>query len=157
MFYKIGFFVLLIVVLAMVFMFFKANPMNHQGAQSWIDLYSTDAAATVKFLEDNFGIKVVKNTDSIPGIDYTVIKAGGQMWPFAGVMQITDEFKGMGLVPKATIYLTVKDYEKIHKQLVANSATPVMHHIVGAGMKFGIYIIPGGLDIGVVQYSSKFK
>ena len=157
MFYKIGFYALLVVVALMVFVFIKANPMLNQGASSWIDLYSNDAAATVKFLQDNFGIKTVTNTQTIDGVDYTVIKADGQLWPFAGVMQIAKKFKDMGLSPKATIYLTVKDYEKIHAQLVEAGSKPVMDHIVGAGMKFGIYIIPGGLDIGVVQYDSKFK
>ena len=155
MFYKVGFYVLLILLLGMILFFMSMNPMKTEGAASWIDLYSNDSAATIKFLKDNFGIEVVNTSKSLVNTDYSVIKANKYPFPFAGVMQIPKD--NTELLPHASIYLTVKDYDKMHERLVKAGAKPVLDHKVAGGMKFGIYIIPGGLDIGIAQWGTEFK
>lgn len=134
-----------------LYVIISKNPMKLQGEKSWVDLYSSDSDATVKFLNENLGIKVVA-TSNEGGMDYRVIKSESGMFPYAGVMQISEEYKKQGLVPHATIYLTVKDYDKMHKQFLEKGAKAVIENKVIENMKFGIYVIPGGLDIGIIQY-----
>lgn len=155
-FFKIGFFVSLLLNIAAVVFFFMNNPMAIEGQHSWMDLYTNNANATTKFLDDNFGIKVT-DAKKEGDFDYRLIKAEKALWPFAGVMQISESMKKSGMKPRATIYLTTKDYDKKHEQLVKNGAKAVLSHKQVENMKFGIYIIPGGLDIGVVQYNVKKK
>lgn len=57
MFYKIGFYILLVLLIGCIALFLKTNPMKTTGALSWIDIYSNNPAATVEFLNDNLGIK----------------------------------------------------------------------------------------------------
>jgi predicted enzyme related to lactoylglutathione lyase len=154
MFYKIGFYVLSILLIGMMWIFQVANPMKNAGAASWIDLYSDEPEATVRFLSENLNIKVASTSESAVGGGYTVIKANGQIWPFAGVMK-TPAGVGAGakkVAPHATIYITVKDYAETAKRIMAAGAKPVLENKEAGGMKFGIYIIPGGLDIGIAQY-----
>ncbi|MCL2748668.1 MAG: hypothetical protein FWE50_01190 [Alphaproteobacteria bacterium] len=157
MFYKIGFFVLLAIVIAGVFVFIRSNPMKNEGAASWTEFYSNAPEETMKFLSDNFGIKSEKFADGAEnnGMDYFSLKAKGQFWPFAGVMDNT-KLPVEGKVPPHTmVYLTVKDYDATHAKIVAAGAKPLLESQYAAGMKFGIYEIPGGLTIGVAQYGVK--
>lgn len=128
------------------------NPMKIQGDKSWTDLYTNDIDATYKFLNENLGIQVVKIPDNGKGIDYRVIKAKGGMFPYAGLMQIDKEHKQQGLKPHAAIYITVDDYDAMHKKFIEQGAKPELENIQVNNMKFGFYVIPGGLDIGIVQY-----
>ena len=150
MFWKIGFFVELALIVAMVWVFLKANPMKNVGAASWIDIYSKDPAATIQFLEATFGTTVMASRKAVTeeDIDYKVLKAKGQMWPFAGIMALPDK----DVPPHAMMYLTVKDYAAAHKAMVDNGASVVMADKYAAGMKFGIYVIPGGVDIGIAEW-----
>ena len=134
-----------------LYMILAKNPMNVQGDKSWVDLYSSDAGATVKFLNENLGIKVVSEYN-YNGMDYRIIKAKDGIFPYAGVMQICDKLKKQGLTPHATIYLTVKNYEEIHKKFIEQGAKPILEKTKVKDMIFGIYIIPGGLDVGIIQY-----
>lgn len=144
----------LLLNIAFAFLIFTKDPMKLQGEKSWVDLYSDDADATIKFLSDNLGIKLVSASKET-GIDYRVIKSEKGLFPYAGVMQIDENFKKKGLVPHATIYLTVKNYDEMSKQFTENGAKPVMENMVVDNMKFGIFVIPGGLDVGIIQYNFK--
>jgi len=156
MFYKIGFFVLLVIVILGAWVFMRANPMKNQGAAGWTEFYSTAPAATAKFLADNFGIKNEKRKPGASdGIDYTVLKAAGQLWPFAGMMAPPMLPDGTKVGPHTIVYLTVKDYDAMHGKITAAGAKPLVANQVASGMKFGVYVIPGGLEIGIAQYGVK--
>lgn len=131
------------------------NPMKIQGDKSWTDLYTDDIDATYKFLNDNLDIQVVKIPENKKGIDYRVIKAKSGIFPYAGLMQIDEKRKNEGLKPHAAIYITVDDYDEMHKKFIEQGAKPQATNLQVHNMKFGIYVIPGGLDIGIVQYIRK--
>lgn len=137
-----------------LYIVFAKNPMVVQGDKSWTDMYTNDIDATDKFLNETLGIKVVKTTKE-DDLDYRIIKAKGGLFPFAGLMQICDEWKKKGLEPHSTEYFTVKDYDKMSEQFLKNGAKVLVDGIVTEGMKFGIFLIPGGIDIGIVQYGVK--
>ncbi|MDR2933935.1 MAG: hypothetical protein LBU68_01480 [Rickettsiales bacterium] len=152
MFYKIGFYVLLVILAAFVWLFVNSNPMMNEGASSWIDLYSDNPKATIGFLDRNFGIKVASIDKSGIGTDYHVVKAKGQLWPFAGIMETPIGPDGKKIMPSTMIYLTVKDYAAMDAKIVADGAIPLMQNNKAKGMIFGIYKIPGGFEIAIVQY-----
>lgn len=128
------------------------NPMKVQGDKSWTDLYTNDIDATFKFLNENLGVQVVKVPENPNGEDYRVLKAKGGIFPYAGLMQISEEHKKEGLKPHAAIYITVDNYDEMHKKFIEQGAKPQLENYQVNNMKFGIYVIPGGLDIGIVQY-----
>lgn len=128
------------------------NPMKVQGDKSWTDLYTYDIDATYKFLNENLGIQTFKTPENGKGIDYKVIKANGGIFPYAGLMQIDEEHKKEGLKPHAAIYITVDNYDEMHKKFIEQGAKALLENYTVNNMKFGIYVIPGGLDIGIVQY-----
>jgi len=156
MFYKIGFFVLLAIVIAGTFVFIRSNPMKNEGAASWTEFYSNAPAETMKFLADNFGITSEKFAEAEEnGMDYFSLKAKGQFWPFAGVMDVTKLPVEAKVPPHTMVYLTVRDYDATHTKIIADGAVAMLDNHYAAGMKFGIYKIPGGLTIGVAQYGVK--
>lgn len=134
------------------YIIFAKNPMKVQGDKSWTDLYTNDIDATLKFLSDNLDIQVTKTPDNGMGIDYRVLKAKNGIFPYAGLMQISEEHKNEGLKPHAAIYITVDDYDKMDKKFIEQGAKPQLQNLKVNNMIFGIYVIPGGLDIGIVQY-----
>lgn len=154
MFYKIGFWVLTGIVLACIGLFLKTNPMKNTGAMSWIDIYSDAPAETIGFLNENFGIHVTKSSVTPTGQTYNVIKAKGQLWPFAGIMENPIQADGVKAPAGTTIYLTVKDYDAAHEKAIASGAIPHATHMKVEGMYFGFYMIPGGVGIGIVQYEN---
>ena len=155
MFYKIGFYVLLAIVLACGFMFMRTNPMKLQGAMSWAEMYSTDPTATLTFLNQNFGIRVTQSKDMGDGMIYNVIKTPGALWPFAGVMGLPKMADGQPVGPQSMIYLTVTDYDAAHAKMIESGATAHAVGQIAEGMKFGVYTIPGGVTIGIAQYGVK--
>lgn len=128
------------------------NPMKVQGDKSWTDLYTDDIDATYKFFNENLDVQVMNCPDNHKNIDYRVIKAKNGIFPYAGLMQISEEHKKEGLRPHATIYITVDNYDEMHKKFIEQGAKPQLENFTVNNMKFGIYVIPGGLDIGIVQY-----
>ena len=158
MFYKIGFFVLLVLLILAGWVFMRSNPMKNEGAAGWTEFYSGAPAETMKFLSDNFGIKSEKFAESTEnGMDYHSLKAAGQFWPFAGIMDVNKLPVEAKVPPHTMVYLTVKDYDATHAKIIADGAKPMLANHYAAGMKFGIYEIPGGLTIGVAQYGVKNK
>ncbi len=139
---------------ATAYIIFAKNPMMVQGDKSWVDMYTNDANATEKFLNENLGIKVVKNVND-NGMDYRIIQAKDGMFPYAGVMQICDKMKKQNIQPHSTVYFTVKNYDEMSKQFKANGAKVLLDGQVTQGMKFGFFIIPGGVEVGIVQYGVK--
>jgi predicted enzyme related to lactoylglutathione lyase len=152
MFFKIGFFVLLFLVILMVWVFMRSNPMTNQGANGWTEFYSSNPTKTIKFLGDTFGIKSQAGKDTPTGMDYKVLKAPKQLWPFAGIMDIPNLPNGKKADQKTMVYLTVKNYDEAHKKMLKNGAKAYIDHQSAGGMKFGIYEIPGGVAIGIAQY-----
>jgi predicted enzyme related to lactoylglutathione lyase len=153
MFWKIGFFVLFALLVAAVWIFMKSNPMKNEGASFWVDIYSAAPTETVDFLGRVFGIQQVKSQDlAQEGMDYKVIRANGQMWPFAGVTGLPTDDTGMTAVPGTMIYLTVKDHDASSKKMIENGAKMTFGPKIVDGMAFSIYEIPGGLYIGIAQY-----
>lgn len=154
MFYIIGFYILLLIVICFIVLFLKLNPTKIAGQVSWADIYSNNAVLTSEFLNKTLGIKSEK-TENTDGVDYTIIKAKKAIFPSAGIMQITDEFKNKGLTPHSTLYFTVDNYEKAEQKMIENGAKILVPVIVKKGMKFGYFLIPGNLDIAIVQYGVK--
>ncbi|MDR2870340.1 MAG: hypothetical protein LBV04_07820 [Deferribacteraceae bacterium] len=157
MFFKIGFFVLLVAVIALVVLFMRTNPMKAEGVGSWIDYYSAEPEATIKFLSDNFGIQAQAQSTSVDGKMYTTLKAKGQPWPFAGIMAPPTNPDGSMVPPSTMVYLTTNNYEETHNKMMATGAVAlaeaqVINDQTASKMTFGIYIIPGGVTIGVAQY-----
>lgn len=139
-----------------VFIITTQNPMNVQGQMSWNDLYSNDSDATEKFLKDTLGIKVIgMNTldnNSDKDFNYKILQADKAVFPFSGLMQITDNYKKEGMKPHSTIYLTVKNYETAAEKFKTNGAKAIIENMEVKNMKFGFYNIPGGIEIGIVEY-----
>ncbi len=149
MFYKIGFWILLIALIVCGYLFMTTNPMKREGAMSWIDIYSNAPSETVAFLNEQFGITVTETTTDDFG-QYDVIKAKGQMWPFAGVMKIPEP----GMPASTMMYLTVKDYAATSEKIKAAGAIPQLENMIAGEMLFGVYEIPGGIVIGISQYEN---
>jgi predicted enzyme related to lactoylglutathione lyase len=152
MFFRVGFFILLAVVIMFVFLFVRNSPVKAVGAGSWIEYYSEDTAATIKFLNENFGIQTVSTTQTPDGMEYTIIKSGRQLWPFAGIMGLPKDAAGEAVPPSSLVYLTVKDYDSAHQKMIETGAVADMTSKIAGNMKFGIYTIPGGITIGIAQY-----
>lgn len=153
-FYMFGFYALLLVVICCGILFIKINPMKINGQVSWADLYSNNSAATAEFLNKTMGIESQK-TENNDGMDYTLIKGKKALFPSAGIMQITDEWRKEGLVPHSTLYFTVINYDETEQKMLENGAKTLVPATIKYGMKFGIYMIPGDLDIAIVQYQVK--
>ncbi len=139
---------------ATAYVIFAKNPMKIQGEKSWLDMYTSDIDATEKFLSQNLGITVVQTSDE-GGFDYRVIKSKDGLFPYAGLMQICDFLKKENVKPHSTAYFTVKDYDAMSQQFKDQGATTVVDGMVAAGMKFGVFTIPGGVEIGIAQYGVK--
>jgi len=156
--HAIGFWVFLAVLCAAVWLFVRVNPMKLEGMSSWIEMYSDDALATEKFLHAQFGIKIASRGKSVSGDNYFIIQAAKSFWPFAGIMQIDRKKAGQEkLYPHTATYFTTADYDATHKKMLAAGAKPILACYVAGGMKFGVYIIPGGVEIGLVQYGRHFR
>lgn len=131
--------------------------MMNEGANSWTEFYSENPKETISFLNKTFGIKSEKGKEpAADGEEYNILKAGGQMWPFAGIMELP-KHNGEPIAPGTMVYLTVKDYDAAHNKMIANNAQSLIDHKYVSGMKFGIYMIPGGVKIGIAQYGKNKK
>lgn len=150
-FYTIGFYILLLILICHAFLMFKHNPMKMEGQLSWADLYSNNAEETVDFLNTTLGIKS-KKVEQTEEMDYTIIKANKSFFPFAGIMQITEAYKEKGLVPHSTLYFTVKDFDETEQKMLDNGAKILVPVTIKENMKFGIYLIPGDVDIAIIEY-----
>ena len=155
-FYKIGFYILLVVVLLGGWMFVRANPMKNEGTASWVEMYSYAPEETIKFLNENFGIVYKKSPEAVPnGMTYNILRARHQFWPFAGIMGLPTLPDGTKVKPHTVVYLTVKDYDAARAKMLRSGAQELFGNQYAAGMKFGIYTIPGDIEIGIAQYGVK--
>jgi predicted enzyme related to lactoylglutathione lyase len=152
MFYKIGFWVLLVALIASGGLWWNTSSMKLDGGMSWVDIYSVNPPETIEFLDEVFGIKVVETTKDDFG-EYNVIKTKGQLFPFAGIMGLP-EMDGVKALPGSMIYLTTKDYAATAEKMKAAGATAQIENMVAGGMLFGVYEIPGGVFIGIAQYEN---
>ncbi|MCL1902156.1 MAG: hypothetical protein FWG18_00835 [Alphaproteobacteria bacterium] len=152
-FYKIGFYTLLIIVILGGWVFVRANPMKNEGALSWSEFYSAAPEETLSFLNNTLGIQYEKFGETTPmGLDYFSMRARRQFWPFAGVIGLFTLPDGTQIKPHTIAYLTVKDYDATREKFLAGGAVEILGNQMAAGMKFGIYTIPGGIEIGIAQY-----
>ena len=153
MFYKVGFYVSLIALLICGWFFMRLDPTRNEGAQSWVGMYSTAPADTVKFMQKVFGMRATDMFANDPNTDYIMLTTRRQFWPFGGVMKLPPKFAG---ISHTMAYLTTLDFEATHRAMIAAGAREVMERrSVGEGgnkMRFGIYVIPGGIEIGIAQY-----
>ena len=76
------------------------------GQFNWCELLTTDVAAAKAFYTKLFGWET--EDMSMPGMDYTVVKAGGE--GIGGIMKIPEGAKGMP--PQWGAYVTVDDVDK---------------------------------------------
>jgi uncharacterized protein len=76
------------------------------GEFSWCELITTDVAAAKDFYTKLFGWETEEM--SMPGMTYTIIKAGGQ--GIGGIMAVPKEAQGMP--PMWGAYVTVNDVDK---------------------------------------------
>jgi predicted enzyme related to lactoylglutathione lyase len=81
------------------------NPFTQQGAFSWCELMTTNAAAARDFYAKLFGWETEEMP--MPGMTYTVVKAGGK--GIGGIMAIPKEAQGMP--PAWCVYVTVTDVD----------------------------------------------
>jgi predicted enzyme related to lactoylglutathione lyase len=79
------------------------NPFTQQGAFSWCELMTTNAAAARDFYAKLFGWETEEMP--MPGMTYTVVKAGGK--GIGGIMAIPKEAQGMP--PAWCVYVTDVD------------------------------------------------
>jgi uncharacterized protein len=94
---------------------------KQHGAFSWCELMTTDVDAAKTFYTKLFGWE--SEAMSIPGMTYTVVKAGGK--GIGGIMTIPKE--AQGTPPMWGAYVTVDDVDqtaKTAKQLGAKILVP---------------------------------
>jgi len=82
---------------------------KQHGAFSWCELLTSDVAAAKAFYTKLFGWETEEM--SVPGMTYTVIKAGGK--EIGGIMNVPPEAKGMP--PAWGSYVTVDDVDRTAK------------------------------------------
>jgi predicted enzyme related to lactoylglutathione lyase len=158
MFWKIGFGIEFALIIIGAVMFMKINNFKNEGAVSWTDIYSQNPAATVRFLNDAFGVEVVENDDDEKeGTDrdnYTLLKSVGQMAPTASIADVSvlSKLSVNNTMPQGIVYFTVNDYADSHLKIVGLGAKVVLADNYAGGAKFGIYTIPGGVNVGIVQW-----
>jgi len=153
MFYKIWFWISVVALLGCGWAFMRLDPTRNAGAQSWVGMYSTAPNDTVAFMQKVFGMRTTDMYAADPNTDYIMLTARRQFWPFAGVTKLPPEFV---CIEHTVAYLTTTDYDTTHRKMMAAGAREITtNRIVGSGsqkMRFGIYMIPGGVEIGVAQY-----
>lgn len=153
--YLFGFYIFLVTTLVLAFLLLKMNPTKLNGQLTWSDIYSNNSSATVNFFSTVFGTQAQK-VEMPDNLDYTMLKAKKSFFPSVGVMQITDQFREQGLLPHSTPYFAVTDYEQTHQKMIENGAKVLRPAMIKNGMKFGIYLIPGDLDIAIIQFGGNF-
>lgn len=84
---------------------------KQQGALSWCELMTTDVAAAKDFYAKLFGWETEDMT--MPGMTYTVVKAGGQ--GVGGIMGMPKDAP-QGMPPMWGIYITVDDVDQTAKK-----------------------------------------
>ncbi len=126
------------------------EPFKQHGAFSWCELMTTDVEAAKAFYTKLFGW--VTEDMSMPGMTYTVVKAGGS--GIGGIMQIPEEARGMP--PAWGTYVTVDDVDSTAKtagQLGAKLLVPP-RDIPDVG-RFCVIQDPQGAAINIITYAKK--
>lgn len=123
------------------------EPFKQHGAFSWCELMTSDVEAAKAFYTKLFNW----NTEdmSMPGMIYTVIKAGGS--EIGGIMAIPKEAQGMP--PAWGVYVTVDDVDEMAKnagQLGAKLLVPPTD-IPDVG-RFCMIQDPQGAAISAITY-----
>lgn len=151
-FHLIGFYVLLALVIVMAIYIRKTTPYLIKGGISWSDVYSNNANATADFVKKIFNMSVKTQDFQGDSMDYRLVKADGALFPTFAIMQITDEYREKGMLPHSTLYFTVKKYDDVHKAMLENGAKVLVEPQTKNDMHFGIYLIPGDVDIAIIEY-----
>lgn len=114
---------------------------------NWCELLTTDVAAAKNFYTTLFGWETEEM--SMPGMTYTVIKAGGE--GIGGIMGIPEGAKGMP--PAWGVYVTVDDVDKtagMAEKLGGKIHLPPTD-IPGVG-RFCVIVDPQGAFINAITY-----
>lgn len=123
---------------------------KQQGAFSWSELMTTDAAAAKAFYSGLFGWEM--EDMNMPGMTYTVVKAGGK--GVGGIMAMPEDAKNMP--PMWGSYVTVKDVDATARkaeQLGASILVPP-RDIPEVG-RFCVIQDPQGAVISAITYAEK--
>ncbi len=117
------------------------------GRFNWCELLTTDVAAAKAFYTKLFGWET--EDMSMPGMDYTVVKAGGE--GIGGIMKIPESAKGMS--PAWGAYVTVDDVDKTAKMVEKLGGKihvpPTDIPTVG---RFCVIVDPQGAYINAITY-----
>lgn len=125
-----------------------SDPFKQHGAFSWCELMTTDVEAAKAFYTKLFGWDT--EDMSMPGMAYTVVKAGGN--GIGGIMPMPKEAKGTP--PAWNTYVTVNDVDltaKTAEQLGAKLCVPP-RDIPGVG-RFCVIQDPQGAVINIIAYA----
>ena len=121
------------------------NAMAHHGACSWCALMTTDVQAATRVYTALLGW----TTAEVPGIDYTVVHAGGT--GIGGMMAIPSH--AAGTPPRWGTSVTVDDVDATARQAQALGATTIvpLTDIPNVG-RFYTFQDPQGAIISVITY-----
>ena len=123
---------------------------KQQGAFSWSELMTTDAAAAKAFYSGLFGWEM--EDMNMPGMTYTVVKAGGK--GVGGIMAMPEDAKNMP--PMWGSYVTVKDVDATARKAEQLGASILVapRDIPEVG-RFCVIQDPQGAVISAITYSEK--
>lgn len=82
-------------------------PCRQHGAFSWCELLTSDLEGAKTFYGKLFGWELEEAANTLPGVDYTLVKCAGQ--PMGGMMAIPPNQSGMP--PHWGTYVTVDDVD----------------------------------------------
>ena len=119
------------------------------GQFSWVDLSAHDQAAAVAFYEGLFGWQCVEQ-DTQGGPPYGIFELGGQQ--VAGIGQMSEEMKAMGIPSTWNSYVNVTDIESTAARAAELGATitvPVMKAVDAGWLAF--LLDPGGASFALWQ------
>ena len=125
------------------------NVFQQQGAFSWSELMTTDAAAAKSFYAQLFGWEM--DDRPISGMIYTVLKAGGQ--EVGGLMNMSPDMQGTP--PYWGTYVTVDDVDasaRLAEELGGRVIVQPMD-IAEVG-RFALIQDPQGAMLSIITYSN---
>jgi len=157
--YRIGFYALLVAFIGVSIVACKCmkvkndlieNRAGFRGEPSvvWVELSSKNPQATLEFLERVFDTETSATRKDKDGTRYALVKTKDKARHFGKVREA--KRSGDGKCPKA--YLAVEDYEEARGQMLRRGAKVVSEGESADGMRTGTYMIPGELEIGIIEY-----
>jgi predicted enzyme related to lactoylglutathione lyase len=151
--YKYGFYLFLFLLILFYWINDEISPYNNNGFISWVELYSEQAGETKKFFTDVLSLRTVSINEGYENeVNYLQSKDNLFRISFGVLKQTTESLKEKGIVVSSINYLTVKNYDEMHDKFLKNGAKEIISFQEDLGIKSGIYIVPGDIPIGIVQW-----